>query len=163
MENKIENSLELMKLFSFLVNVQSNKDYREFSPTITNIAEKLKKSKISITDDLKSLIEQDLVKEVKFDKEFKYLPILENFFKIVSDEIFRIINSGYPDLYKEKRYIKLYKGGKLKSTVRRVVHENNDIFTNYLIGCLLEESVLDYYLDDLIERFLLTVDRKSVV
>ena len=157
MKNKIEDSLELMKLFSFLVNVQSNKDYREFFPNVANIAEKLKKSKTAIADDLGSLIDQKLVKEIKVDKEYEYKPILENFFKIVSDEIFRVINSGYPDLYKEKKYVKIYNKGKLRSTVKRVFQENNDIFTNYLIGCLLEENILDYYLDDLVERFLLTV------
>jgi len=157
MKDKIEDSLELMKLFSFLVNVQSNKDYREFSPTIANVAEKLKKSKTAIADELGSLIDQKLVKEIKVDKEYEYKPILENFFRIVSDEIFRVINSGYPDLYKEKKCVKIYNKGKLRSTVKRVIQENNDIFTNYLIGCLLEENVLDYYLDDLMERFLLTV------
>jgi hypothetical protein len=157
MKDKIEDSLELMKLFSFLVNVQSNKDYREFSPTIANVAEKLKKSKTSIADELGSLINQKLVKEIKVDKEYEYKPILENFFKIVSDEIFKVINSGYPDLYREKKFVKIYNKGKLRSTVKSVIQENDDIFTNYLIGCLLEENVLDYYLDDLIERFLLTV------
>jgi len=157
MKNKIEESLELMKLFSFLVNVKYNKDYREFSPTIENIAGYFKKSKTNIADDLKSLVEQKLVKEVKSDKEFEYTPVIENFFKIVSDKIFRVINSGYPDLYKEKKYVKLYKNDKLKLAIKRVIQENNDIFTNYLTGCLLEENVLDYYLDDFIERFLLTV------
>jgi hypothetical protein len=61
------------------------------------------------------------------------------------------------DLYREKKFVKIYNKGKLRSTVKSVIQENDDIFTNYLIGCLLEENVLDYYLDDLIERFLLTV------
>jgi hypothetical protein len=157
MENKIENSLELMKLYSFLVNIQFNKDYRDINPNITNLAEHFKKSKAIIDEELKSLINQKLVKEVKSDKEFEYIPILENFFKIVSDEIFKIIDSGYPDLYKEKKYIKMHKSDNLKSVVRRVIQDNSDIFTSYITGCLLEENVLDYYLDDFIERFLLTV------
>jgi DNA-binding transcriptional ArsR family regulator len=156
MKQKIESSLELMKLYSFIFNVKYNKEYREFSPTIKNIAEKLKKNQPIIVEGLKSLIEQGLVKEVKSDKEFEYIPIPEKFFRIVSDEIFRVINSGYPDLYK-KKYAKLYKKDKLKTVVKRIINENSDIFTNYLTGCLLEENVLDYYLDDLIERFLLTV------
>jgi hypothetical protein len=155
--NKIENSLELMKLFSFLVNVQFNKDYRGLSPTITNIADQFKKSKITINDEINLLIGQKLVKKVKGDNDFEYIPIIENFLRIVADEIFKIIDSGYPELYKEKRFVKLYKNNKLKPIVRKVIEENNDIFTNYLVGCLLEENVLEYYLDDLIGRFLLTV------
>lgn len=155
--NKIEDSLELMKLFSFLVNVKLNKDYREFSPSLANISEHFKKSKTVITEDLKSLIEQRLVKEVKGEKEFEYAPVLENFFRLVSDQIFKVINSGYPDLYKGKKYAKLYKNDKMKLVVRKVFEENSDIFTNYLMGCLLEEDILDYYLEDLIERFMLTV------
>ncbi|MEM5778768.1 MAG: hypothetical protein QXD43_01760 [Candidatus Aenigmatarchaeota archaeon] len=155
MEERIENSIELMKLFSFLVNVQFNKDFHGFSPTITNLSENFKKNKVAIANELKALAEQKLIKEVKKEKEFEYLPVIENFINLVSERIYKIINSGYPELYKKKG-IK-YKSNKLKVIVKKVIIENKDIFTNYLIGCLLEENFLNYYLDDLIEKFLLTV------
>jgi len=152
MKYKFETSKELLQVYSMLVKAHLFPDTYNITPTTTGLSKSMKKSISVISDQLKSLLELGLAKKTRKGKEVIYIPVHKKFLNIVAREIFGVIDEYGSDMVTPG--VK-YDSGKVRRAVKTIIYDNRTLLTGYITGKLFDQQYLDYYLNELIENFLL--------